>query len=94
MLELALAFAAATAAFFVGYTRSRRFVLERLRYVDAVQHPLAPLVGAVAAGLLAALVVSFLPIVGGGTALVFGISVGLGVASARHELRRALPPAA
>jgi protein-S-isoprenylcysteine O-methyltransferase Ste14 len=94
MLELMFGFVAAAAAFVLGYTRSRRFVVERLRYVDAVQHPLAPLVAATAAALLGSVAVSLLPIVGVGTALAFGISVGLGVAAARHELRRALPPAA
>jgi hypothetical protein len=36
---------------------------------------------------------ALLPIVGVGTALAFGVSVGFGVATARGDIRRSLPPA-
>lgn len=93
MIEFLLGVAASTAAVVFGYTRARGFVSERLRYVDAVNHPVAPVVAGVGAAAIAAPVVAILPIVGAGTAIAFGVSVGLGVASGRGEIRRSLPPA-
>lgn len=93
MLEFLIGFAATTAVAVFSYARARRFVSERLRYVDAVHHPVAPIVAAAGAAVIAMPVVALLPIIGGGTALAFGISVGLGVASGRSEIRRSLPPA-
>ena len=70
MVELIILGAAASIG--IGYVKVRRFVRERLRFVDAVQEPAAPFaVGAVAA-LAAAPLVWLLPVVGAGTALVFG----------------------
>lgn len=77
----------------VGYVKVRRFVRNRLRFVDAVQTPAAPFaVGAVAA-LAAAPLVWLLPVVGAGTALVFGAGMGLAVSHGARDVRRkALPP--
>ncbi|HEX7121459.1 MAG TPA: hypothetical protein VF178_03740 [Gemmatimonadaceae bacterium] len=93
MIEFLLGLTASTAAAVFGYTRSRRFVGDRLRYVDAVNHPATPFLAGAAATAVAIPVVALLPIVGAGTALVFGVSVGMGVASGRGEIRRSLPPA-
>lgn len=68
-----------------GYFWTRSFVRDRLRFVDAVQKPIAPVVAGVAAALVAAVPVALLPIVGAGTALVFGASVAAGVASGRKD---------
>lgn len=87
-----LALAATIVAMIVGYTQSRAFVRERLRYVDAAQTPVAPLVAGLGALLAAALVTALLPVVGGGTAIAFGLSVGIGVANGQKDIRRALPP--
>lgn len=84
---------AAMAAATIGYAQSRSFVRGRMRYVDAVQHPLAPLVAAAGAIAIATPVAWLLPFVGGGTALLFGASVGLGVAAGRRDIHRSLPPA-
>lgn len=92
MLPFMLGLAASIAVSMVGYARARRFVSERLRYVDAVNHPAAPIAVGVAAGLVALPIVAVLPIVTGATAVVFGVSVGLGVAAGRVEIRRSLPP--
>jgi hypothetical protein len=92
MLYFLLGFAASTAIVFFGYTRARRFVSEKLRYVDAVNHPAAPVVAAVGAAAIAMPVMALLPLVGAGTALSFGLSVGLGVAAGRADIRRTLPP--
>jgi len=94
MLVFLVGLAAATAAAVFGYSRSRRFVIDRMRYVDIVNHPAAPVVAAVGAAAIAAPVVAILPIVGLGTALSFGVSVGVGVAAGRSDIRRSLPPAA
>jgi hypothetical protein len=74
---------AVTAAALVGgYWISRNFVRRRLRYVDAIQKPSAPLIaGAAAAAVF--LPVAALPIITVGTAVAFGVGVASGVASGR-----------
>lgn len=68
-----------------GYFYTKNFVRRRLRYVDVLQKPAAPVVAGAAAALAAALPVALLPVVGAGTALVFGAGVAAGVASGRKE---------
>lgn len=79
----------------LSYGTARRFVRERLRYVEAA----LTLGGAVVAGVIAAVVAApvvgllhIVPLVGslvsGGTALVFGLSVGLGVRSGAKDVKR------
>lgn len=89
-----LAFVASFALTLIGFTQARAFVRERLRYVDLAQSSLAPVVAGVGAMLLAAPVVALLPVVGGATAVAFGLSVGFGVANGQRDVRRALPPGA
>lgn len=88
MFSLLLGLAISLAVAIFGYSRARAFVSERLRYVDAVNHPLAPLMAGAGAFALGALVVAFLPIVGVGTALTFGLAVGLGVSAGRGDVPR------
>ena len=65
-----------------GYVVPKNFVRRRLRFVDAVQRPSAPLVaGTVAA--VALLPATILPAIGIGTALALGVGVAGGVASGR-----------
>jgi inosine-uridine nucleoside N-ribohydrolase len=71
-----------------GYVQSRRYVRNRLRFVDAAQKPLVPVVAGAAAAVVAAPVVWLLPLVGAGTALVFGIGVGVGVRHGQSDSRR------
>ena len=71
-----------------GFVISQRFVENRLRYVDAVQRPYAPLVAGVVATAVALPIVGLLPLVGVGTAVLFGVSVFAGVASGAREIRR------
>ena len=82
---IALAIAAAVALF--GYRYARRFVRDRLRYVDAAQNSTAPWVAGGIATLLGAFVALFLPFVGGMAALAFGGSVAFGVAAGARDLR-------
>ena len=85
-----LSLAATVAATVFGYLTARRFVQNRLRYVDAVHTIKAPIIAGVVAGLVAAPVVWLLPLVGGGTAILFGASVALGVANGSREVRKRL----
>jgi uncharacterized membrane protein len=82
--------AVSAAALIGGFVVTRSFVRRRLRFVDAIQKPAAPLIaGAVAA--VVALPIAMLPIVTIGTAVAFGIGVAGGVASGRSG-PPALPP--
>jgi len=87
-----LAFALSAAAVIIGFTQAKDFVSRRLRYVDAARSPIAPIVGGVGAALVALPIVWMLPFVGAGTALAFGLSVGMGVAAGNKEIHRSLPP--
>lgn len=71
-----------------GYVYVKRFVERRFRFVDGVHKPWVPLVAGLGAGLLALPVVGIVPILTGGTAALFGLGVGLGVAAARKELKK------
>lgn len=71
-----------------GYATARRFVRDRLRFVDAVQRPTTPWVAAAGAWVLGALAAFLLPFVGPFAALSFGLSVGLGVAAGQRDVRR------
>ncbi len=79
--------AVAAAATFFGYTQSRRFVRNRLRFVDKVHGGGVPAIAGAAAMFVAIPVTAFLPLVGFGTALLFGIGVGTGVAAGRSDIR-------
>jgi hypothetical protein len=83
MITLAIAFAAAA----FGYLQTRGFVRRKLAYVDAVHTGIAPVIAGVAAAALAMPVAGLLPFIGGGTALLFGASVGAGVASGSKDAR-------
>lgn len=89
-----LGLAATIAAVAIGYTQARAFVRERLRYVDIAQSAIAPLIAGFGAAIIASPIVALLPLVGGGTALAFGVSVGMGVVNGQRDVRRALPPGA
>jgi hypothetical protein len=86
MFEI-ITLAAATAATLFGYVQSRRFVRNKLRYVDKVHGGAVPVLAGGAALLLATPVVALLPLVGMGTAILFGVGVGTGVAAGRSDNR-------
>jgi hypothetical protein len=83
MIQLALTLAAGLA----GYLLARGFVRQRLRFVDAVQSPVAPVVAGILAA-LAAWPLALLPMVTLGTTLVFGLGTALGTASGARWIRR------
>lgn len=71
----------------VGFVIAKTFVRRRLRFVDAVYSPIAP----IAVGVLAAAVawpLAILPIITVSTAVVFGIGAGMGTASGVRALKR------
>jgi hypothetical protein len=71
-----------------GFMQARGFTRRKLRFVEAAQSPLAPFVVGAAAALIAMPVVALLPIVGGGTALLFGAGVGAGVLAGKQDIIR------
>ena len=81
---------AAAASGFAGYVGSKDFTRRKLRFVDAVHSPAAPWIAGGVAAVVAAPVVWLLPLVGAGTALIFGAGVALGVKSAQRD-RHLLP---
>jgi hypothetical protein len=89
---ISLALAAGSTVF--GYVAARRFVRDRLRFVDAAQGKAAPLIAGVGAALLAAPVTwiaGWLLPIGVGTAVLFGLGVGAGVANGANDIRRGTP---
>jgi hypothetical protein len=71
----------------VGYTQSRGFVRSKLAFVDAVQKAPVPFLAGLGAAVVASPVAAVLPLIGGGTVLVFGVAVGAGVASGVKDIR-------
>jgi hypothetical protein len=71
-----------------GYYQARQYVQRRLQYVDGVHGMRAPVIAGTAAALVAAPVVAILPVVGVGTAVLFGVGVGAGVAAGARNIRR------
>lgn len=74
-----------------GYIKSRSFVRRRLRYVDGIKGAKAPLIAGAVATAVAAPVVALLPLVGAGTAVVFGGAVGLGTRRGARDIEEGRP---
>ncbi len=83
----ALALAATIVAGAAGYLVSRTFVRRRLRFVDAVQSPAAPIIAAVIA-FVVAWPLTLLPVLTMSAAVMFGLGCGFGTASGARALRR------
>ncbi len=66
---------------------AREYVRNRLRFVDAIRHPLAPWMAGAGIALLATPVAALLPFVTGFTALVAGAATGFGTASGVKAIR-------
>jgi hypothetical protein len=81
----------AGAASGLGYFKTRHFVRDRLRYVDAAQKRITPWLAGALTTLAAAPLVALLPLVGGGTAILLGLSVGFGVAHGARDVRTGAP---
>ena len=80
--------AIAGGATLVGFWQARQFVQNKLRYVDAVHKAMVPVLVGAAAAVVATPIVWLVPFIGGGTALLFGGGVAMGVAAGARDIRR------
>ncbi len=71
-----------------GYIKTRQFVRQRLRFVEAAHKPFAPLVAGAITWIAASAVAGPLPLVGWITALGVGAGVGLGVKHGAQDSKR------
>lgn len=85
-----IGFVLTVAAALFGYLGARGFTKDRLRFVDAAQKGMAPVIAAIGAFLVALPVVWILPLVGTGTAVLFGAAVGAGVSAGVKDIRKRL----
>jgi hypothetical protein len=72
----------------VGYWQARQFTQNKLRFVDGVHKMGVPLLAGLGAALIATPIVWILPLVGTGTALLFGLGVALWVSAGAKEIRK------
>ncbi|MBC8089435.1 MAG: hypothetical protein H7Z40_19395 [Phycisphaerae bacterium] len=91
MITVILSFAVAVALATVLHGTARKFVRDRLRYVDSVQKGFVPFIAGGAA-LMVVLPFTALPIIGLGTALTVGLAVGSGVAAGVRDIRSGVAP--
>jgi UDP-N-acetylmuramyl pentapeptide phosphotransferase/UDP-N-acetylglucosamine-1-phosphate transferase len=82
-----IAFIIATVAALFGYSAAKKFVRDRLRFVDGAHKPATPFIAGIGAYLVALVVVGLLPIVGWGTAVAFALSVAFGTAAGSKEVK-------
>lgn len=87
-----LSFVIATIVAIVLHGTTRRFVRNRLRYVDAVQKAIAPFAAGGAAFLAGLVIVPFVPFVGIGMAITAALAVGSGVAAGARDIRQGSSP--
>jgi hypothetical protein len=71
-----------------GFIQARGFTRRKLRFVEAAQGPLAPILAGLAAAVVMSPVVALLPFVGGWTAVLFGAGVGAGVLAGKQDIIR------
>ena len=75
-------------ATFIGYWQAKQFTQNKLRFVDAVHKASTPVLVGIAAAIVATPVVWLGPLIGGGTAILFGAGVALGVNAGARDIRR------
>jgi len=76
----------------VGYWQARQFTQSKLRFVDGVHRMSVPIMAGIGAAVVAAPIVWLLPLVGAGTAILFGAGVAAGVAAGARDIRKRLGP--
>ena len=69
-----------------GFMAARKYVRERLKFVDVVHTMKAPIIGGLL-GWAVFMPLTLLPFIGLGTAIVFGLSVGLGVRAGAKDIK-------
>lgn len=92
MLMLLFSFIVASVIAVVLHGSTRRFVRNRLRYVDAIQRAIAPWAAGGAVFLVSLLLVPLIPLIGLGTAITAGLAVGSGVAAGARDIRQGTTP--
>lgn len=70
-----------------GYGTARRFVRERLRYVEGALTGGAAIAAGIGAFVVAYPIAWLLPLVTGGTAIAFGLAVGLGTKAGASDVK-------
>ena len=73
---------------YYAYSTARRFVRNRLRFVEGARKPHIPVLAALAVLVVAVPLAWLLPFVGVGSAVALGLGVGVGVAAGGRDLRR------
>ena len=74
-----IGFALTAVSLLFGYTTARRFVRNRLRFVDGIRSWRVPILAGVGAAIAFFPLAWVLPFIPAGAALLFGLSVGAGV---------------
>lgn len=92
MFSLIISFAIAVALATFVHGGARRFVRDRLRYVDSVQKGFVPFLAGAAALVVMLPVIPFIPFIGLGTALTVGLATGSGVAAGVRDIRSGAAP--
>jgi hypothetical protein len=69
-----------------GFAVARKYVRDRLKFVDAVHTMKAPIIAGLV-GWAIAMPFTMLPFIGLGTAIVFGLAVGLGVRAGAKDIK-------
>ena len=69
-----------------GFAVARKYVRDRLKFVDAVHTMKAPVIAGLV-GWAIAMPFTMLPLFGLGTAIVFGLSVALGVRAGAKDIK-------
>ena len=69
-----------------GFAVARKYVRDRLKFVDAVHTMKAPVIAGLV-GWAIAMPFTLLPLFGLGTAIVFGLSVALGVRAGAKDIK-------
>jgi hypothetical protein len=82
-----LGFAATVVAGIASFTIAREFVRSRLRFVDAVRHPMAPWLAGAVVVLVGMPIAALLPLITATTATVAGVAAGFGTASGVKALK-------
>lgn len=70
-----------------GFVIARNFVVNRLRFVDAIRSPVFPWVAGLGAALVTWPVVALLPVLTTITSAIFGLGTGLGTRSGVRALK-------
>jgi hypothetical protein len=82
LVSIAISLAVTTA----GFAVARRYVRDRLKFVDAVHTMKAPIIAGLV-GWAIFMPLTMFPLIYVGTAIVFGLSVGLGVRAGAKDIK-------